>query len=530
MQFNRLVPAGLAALAAAAPLGAQNPGRAPGTLEVGLFGQFTSQADTFGIENPPAFGARVGAFFTPRVQLEGDFSYGTADQKDVPDPVEGQYSTLALRVNYNIPFGLNNAFILGGGVVRSNYKFDLDDDDDVTDIAGDAGPFLHHYGASGLVGLRYGIGPVFALRVDGIAEYHPTPEAFNLTGRAGLSFLLPGSQPMTASEAMGTMGVSQPGTLELGLFGNFPIFASEWGLQNTFGGGARAGVFITPRLQIEADAAYSEADLDEGSEEAAEKGLTDESYNYNPIAARLNYNIPFGNRTAFILGAGAVRSHYQYVYNYGASGLAGLRFALANRFALRADVVGNYMPEPSAFDVNLRAGFSAMVGGAQPAEEVIAVVPTPEPTPEPAPPPPPPPPPPPVDTLGPRIEAARAALTAEIYFAFDRADIDAAARAILDAKIPILRANPDMRIRIVGNTDERGSDEYNLALGQRRAAAAQRYLVQQGIEAGRFETVSRGEENPVVPNATTEEEHARNRRDEFVIIVGGDNITLPPQQ
>jgi hypothetical protein len=355
MQFNRLVPAGLAALAAVAPLGAQNPGRAPGTLEVGVFGQFTSQADTFGIENPPAFGARVGAFITPRVQLEGDFAYGTADQKDVANPLEGQYSTLALRLNYNIPFGLNNAFVLGGGVVRSNYKFDLDDDDEVEDISGDAGPFLHHYGASGLVGLRYGIGPAFALRVDGIAEYHPTPEAFNLTGRAGLSFLIPGRQPMTASEAMGMMGVSQPGTLELGLFGNYPIFAADWNLVNTLGIGARAGVFVTPRLQVEAEAAYSEADVDDVTE-ARRLGLNDESYNYNPIAARLNYNIPFGNRTAFILGAGAVRSHYQYIYHYGASGLAGLRFALANRFALRADVVGNYLPEPAAFDVNLRNG------------------------------------------------------------------------------------------------------------------------------------------------------------------------------
>ena len=69
------------------------------------------------------------------------------------------------------------------------------------------------------------------------------------------------------------------------------------------------------------------------------------------------------------------------------------------------------------------------------------------------------------------------ALTATVHFDIDQSDLRPEDRAILDAKVPILQANPAVTIRIGGHTDERGSDEYNLALGQRRAAAAKAYLV-----------------------------------------------------
>lgn len=115
--------------------------------------------------------------------------------------------------------------------------------------------------------------------------------------------------------------------------------------------------------------------------------------------------------------------------------------------------------------------------------------------------------------------AARAALEATIYFAFDRSDLEAEARELLEAKLPVLQQNADIRIRIAGHTDERGSDEYNLALGQRRAAAAKRFFTQRGIDAGRIEIVSFGEERPVC-TASDEGCWSRNRRDEFAITVG----------
>jgi len=117
------------------------------------------------------------------------------------------------------------------------------------------------------------------------------------------------------------------------------------------------------------------------------------------------------------------------------------------------------------------------------------------------------------------IRAATAALTATIYFDYDRSDITDDARAKLDAKVPVLTQNTGVRIRIAGHTDSRGSDEYNLALGQRRAAAAKRYLTDRGIDGSRIEIVSFGEERPT---CTDESEGcwSRNRRDEFEITGG----------
>ena len=121
---------------------------------------------------------------------------------------------------------------------------------------------------------------------------------------------------------------------------------------------------------------------------------------------------------------------------------------------------------------------------------------------------------------------ARAILTNPVYFEFDRAELTSEDISKLDAKIPLLNANAGMRLRVSGHTDSRGSDEYNMALGQRRAAAAKRYLTQHGINASRVETVSFGEERAAA-SGTDEASMAQNRRSEFEIIAGGDMITLP---
>lgn len=115
--------------------------------------------------------------------------------------------------------------------------------------------------------------------------------------------------------------------------------------------------------------------------------------------------------------------------------------------------------------------------------------------------------------------AARTTLEATIYFAYDRSDLDADARGLLDAKLPVLQANPSIRLRIAGHTDERGSDEYNLALGARRAAAAKRYLTQHGIDDARLDVVSFGEERPACTDVD-ETCFGRNRRAAFEIVVG----------
>jgi len=131
------------------------------------------------------------------------------------------------------------------------------------------------------------------------------------------------------------------------------------------------------------------------------------------------------------------------------------------------------------------------------------------------------------DRMAAALAAARNTITQVIYFDFDKASLSDQDKATLDLKIPILNANPGLHIRVAGNCDARGSDEYNLALGQRRAAAAKRYLTDHGIDVSRIDVISYGKEKPVA-QGDTEEAYAQNRNDQFEITAGGD--TLKPGQ
>jgi len=123
-------------------------------------------------------------------------------------------------------------------------------------------------------------------------------------------------------------------------------------------------------------------------------------------------------------------------------------------------------------------------------------------------------------------DEVRTTLAAMIHFDLDKSNIRGDDMGALDQKVAILQANPDLRIRIGGHCDERGSDEYNLALGNRRAQSAKQYLVSHGIDAGRIETQSWGEERPAV-DGHDESAWSQNRRDEFEPISGGDNLRRP---
>jgi peptidoglycan-associated lipoprotein len=122
-----------------------------------------------------------------------------------------------------------------------------------------------------------------------------------------------------------------------------------------------------------------------------------------------------------------------------------------------------------------------------------------------------------------RLTAARNTLMQPVYFDYDRAELSGDARSVLDAKVQLLTRSQEVRLRITGHADERGSDEYNLALGQRRAAAVKRYLVDHGIAAARLDILSLGEERPICTEAF-ESCWSRNRRGEFEIVAGDDRI------
>lgn len=128
--------------------------------------------------------------------------------------------------------------------------------------------------------------------------------------------------------------------------------------------------------------------------------------------------------------------------------------------------------------------------------------------------------------LGKTTDAVKTLLATMVHFDFDKANLRASDIAVLDQKVAILQANAPLRIRVAGHCDERGSDEYNLALGNRRAIAAKQYVVSHGIDAGRVETVSYGKERALVPGHN-EEAWAQNRRAEFEIVAGGDALKQP---
>lgn len=341
------------------------------------------------------------------------------------------------------------------------------------------------------------------------------------------------------------LAAQRGGAFELGGFGQYTIADDAWHVKNGFGGGGRLGVFLDSRWELEATAAFSNFTNEAPRASGSSSNQT--------FSGQINYNLPFGmggrtHQFMLELGAGAQRfaSHSDFAVPMG----AGLRFSLSDAVALRFDGIVEYVENPTAStfgfppvigvnsqaarstNVELRAGLSFMLGNRKPAPPPPAVQPQPRPTP-PAPRVEPTPPAARIDTT-PKVNTdsieavarARDALLAKLYFDFDRSDLRDDQRSVLDAKLPVLQANPDVRIRIEGNADERGSDEYNMALGMRRAQTARKYLVDHGIDAARIDIVSYGEERPVC------QEHdescwSQNRRDEFVIVAGGDRLVAP---
>jgi len=118
------------------------------------------------------------------------------------------------------------------------------------------------------------------------------------------------------------------------------------------------------------------------------------------------------------------------------------------------------------------------------------------------------------------LASDRSAITTPVFFQFDRSEITDEGIRQLDQKVDALQRNPSVRIRVEGNADDSGSDEYNMALSQRRAGIVNRYLTERGIDASRVQIVSYGEEKPACTVSRDDDCRAKNRRDEFVILSG----------
>lgn len=121
---------------------------------------------------------------------------------------------------------------------------------------------------------------------------------------------------------------------------------------------------------------------------------------------------------------------------------------------------------------------------------------------------------------------ARSILEERVHFEYDESNLNTEAEDALNRKVPILRANPGVALRIIGHADERGSVEYNLALGMRRANAVRDYLGGFGVDVSSIETRSMGEDMPLDPGSN-ERAWSQNRRAEFTVTSGGATLVLP---
>lgn len=116
----------------------------------------------------------------------------------------------------------------------------------------------------------------------------------------------------------------------------------------------------------------------------------------------------------------------------------------------------------------------------------------------------------------PKIAAEAQAALRTLYFKYNSYDIQPAEEAIIQGVAVFMKKYPKLALKIEGHCDERGTAEYNMALGSRRAGAVREYLANLGVDGYRLEIVSYGEEQPAVPG-NTEEAYAKNRRAEFKI-------------
>ncbi|CAN5216262.1 hypothetical protein BH23GEM2_BH23GEM2_11030 [soil metagenome] len=337
---------------------------------------------------------------------------------------------------------------------------------------------------------------------------------------------------------------AETGTVEFGLFGHFtylgqtPAFPGEGETavrpsNRSVGGlGGRLGVFLTSTWSLELDAAGAKPELEGGG-----------SATYRALSARVNYNfttVDLADRMSMLVGLGMTRTEFKggapsrTHSDWGVGAIAGARVTIAGPFVLRGDVVADYIAPK--LNLGARAGVSVLLGTrgiSEPrttttADDDVARV-------DPGPVLPPEPPAPPAEAVDYEDRDAALAgvdtipLSQSIFFDYDQVAIRADAIPVLERKVRWLQANPRLQLRIEGHADDRGQDEYNLSLSQRRAAETQSWLMARGISADRLPIVGYGEEYKLcIQDPMTEPCHQLNRRSDFRIIrVGAARLVAP---
>ena len=323
------------------------------------------------------------------------------------------------------------------------------------------------------------------------------------------------------------------GTLEFGAFGSAGTFNKSLTLNNGFGAGGHVGMYLDPRWAVEF----------EGAEMSATRPTGLANANVGLLSGRVVGTFLRSGPLSLMLGAGAGAStETSWLHSYGVNALLGAKFDVMDNAAIRLDAVSDWLANYSwKSNQRLQLGLSftrspnhtvrtvEVAAAAAPyvqhsdsvsAEEQgrrrriaqdyrnlrdsLNSVPA-------------------VTAAPASSAAALATMEEKIHFASDKSELSPESKSLLDDKVKVFAANPSMRIVIMGNTDERASDAYNMGLGERRAAAAKAYLVSRGVDPVRIEISSHGERNPIAAG-TSKDAEATNRRDGFRLIIGSDYL------
>ena len=331
------------------------------------------------------------------------------------------------------------------------------------------------------------------------------------------------------------------GTMEFGAFGSVARFDDALLLKTGYGGGGRIGMYLNRHVAIE---------FEDGEMRATRPGgLRD--VNVGILAGRLVVSPFTAGALSLLVGAGPVVStETNFYHTYGYDGLAGARLALTDNVSLRVDGVWDFLKKSTPITnerwkqyQSVRMSLSVFRRPAERERIVTRTIEMPAPAPmmmmhedsvsaaetrrlrdrDAA-----------LRALRDSLDRARMTpspavvkiMEATIHFAFDKSVLTDSARALLDQKVAVFNANPDLHIMMVGYTDVVGKDRYNMALGERRAEAARNYLIARGIAKERVILETKGERDQI-PGTAGKAGEAPNRRAIFRLIMAQDDPRKP---
>jgi outer membrane protein OmpA-like peptidoglycan-associated protein len=316
----------------------------------------------------------------------------------------------------------------------------------------------------------------------------------------------------------------QRGTVEFGAFGSAGKFDQSLTLDKGFGAGGRIGLYLDPRWSIEFE--------DQEFHASRTLGLGD--VNVGDLSGRLVAALVKSGGFSILLGAGAGAStETNFLHSYGVNALLGASFKISPLAAIRVDGVAGWLANYSwKSNQSVRVGLTLF----RSPNHMVRTIETPAPQREDS-----------VtaeeqgrrrrferdyrelrDSIGniracvcsvPAPEPARARelfTLRSVLFEFDESTLTGGAKDTLGVAVRFLKEHADVRVEIQGNTDSKGSDDYNMALGDRRAESVKAYLATQGISADRVTTKTFGESQPVADNEVNGKDNppgrALNRR------------------